>query len=364
MLSLQVFQLFNAGNQLTSDIQFNDLYYKKHGLTTSESYMDKEKKVILANIQEFPFDNEGRERYVLLLNKLVSYKTAAIGVDVTFKKEKKDVFLPFKNNPKIIFANRYSSADLSFINNGDTRFPKIDDNEQRSLRYYKNDKNSFGAQLANAAFPKFSVQLNNKENFLIHYNSIHSGLCHLMDDENQFYGKNYKFLNASEIIADSSNVYADYYKNKIVIVGYLGDRKHANAAYDVEDKKRVPVDINNFVDRDPLMFGAVIHANAISTILDKELHFYDVGHGTILVINLFISALFMYILLFVNLSKLWDRVILIFLTIFSFYAILYLMDFGIYYHLGGTLLALLIMEETYEIIEPYEQKFLSKHLKK
>ena len=175
--------------------------------------------------------------------------------------------------------------------------------------------------------------------------------------------KEYKFLNVSEILLDSLNIYKDHFKGQIVIIGYLGDRKHSNADFDIEDKKRVPVDIENLVNREPKMFGAVVHANAISTILDKDLQFYEVSDVTILAINLLICALFMYVLLFKNLGKLWNRIILFVLTIPMLFLILYLMDYGIYYKFGSSLLVLLVIEEMYEILEPYDKKYLTKYMK-
>ncbi|MFZ9587873.1 MAG: CHASE2 domain-containing protein, partial [Crocinitomicaceae bacterium] len=324
---------------------------------------DKEKQVILVNMQEFPYSVEGREMYLTLLSKLQDYKAGAIGVDVTFSKNKKDVFSSVKNNSKIVFGSQASSNDILFPNHGDIRFPKLGHHEQRSIRYYKNDEASFGAKLIHAAFPKKDTKVGHQESFLIHYNSIEAGLCHLNDVENPHYNKDYKFLNASEVLSDSINVYESYFKDKIVIIGYLGDRKHADAIFDIEDKKRVPVDLEHFVNREPIMFGAVVHANAISTMLEKDQQFYEVSDGIILAINLFICAIFMYILLFKNLGKLWNRVILFILTIPMLFLILYLMDHGIYFKFGGTLLALLVIEEMYEIIEPYDHKYLHKYLK-
>ena len=112
------------------------------------------------------------------------------------------------------------------------------------------------------------------------------------------------------------------------------------------------------------MFGAVVHANAISTILDKDLHFYVVSDATILAINLLICALFMYVLLFKNLGKLWNRIILFIFTIPMLLLILFLMDYGIYYKFGSSLLVLLVIEEMYEILEHYDKKYLTKYLEK
>lgn len=366
LFSSKMLQVFNLNEHLISDIHFNDLYYKKHVNNGADSYMVKEKKIILVNMQEIPTTDAGREMYISLFSKLNEYKVAAIGVDVPFSKQQKDVFQTVKNNPKIIFAN-YSSSYISFPNNGDIGVPKIGDHEQRSIRYYKNSDNSFGAKIVKAAFPSLSTNVGYNENFIIHYNSYGAGLSHLIKDDNKqnnHWNEDYKFLNVSEILLDSINIYKDYFKGKVVIVGYLGDRKHSNADFDIEDKKRVPVDIEHLVNRDPKMFGAVVHANAISTILNKDLHFYVVSDATILAVNLLICALFMYVLLFKNLGKLWNRIILFIFTIPMLLLILLLMDYGIYYKFGSSLLVLLVIEEMYEILEHYDKKYLTKYLEK
>ena len=144
------------------------MYYKKHVNNGADSYMVKEKKIILVNMQEIPTTDAGREMYISLFSKLNEYKVAAIGVDVPFSKQQKDVFQTVKNNPKIIFAN-YSSSYISFPNNGDIGVPKIGDHEQRSIRYYKNSDNSFGAKIVKAAFPSLSTNVGYNENFIIHY---------------------------------------------------------------------------------------------------------------------------------------------------------------------------------------------------
>ena len=362
VLSSQTFlQVFNLNQNLTSDIHLNDIYYKKHS-ASGVSYMKDEKKVILVNLQEIPFSVEGREMYVKLLNKLIDYNSAAIGVDVTFSKTQKDVFQSVKNNPKIIFANQNSSSDISFPNNGDILFPKIGDQVQHSIRYYKNYENSFGAKLVKAANFKLKTRIGDSENFIIHYNSPHDGLCHVTDDDPN-YDKKYKFRNASEVLEDSMNNFKFDFEGKIVIIGYLGDRSHSNADFEIEDKKQVPVDTSKLVNRMPVMFGAVVHANAISTILDDGFHFYIVSDGTILFVNLIIFAIYLYILLFKNLGKLFNLLILFLLTLPILFLVFFLMECGIYYLFGGTLLALLVIEEFYEIIEPFEHKYLSKYYK-
>lgn len=362
LFSKQMFQVFNLNEDLISDIHFNDLYYKKHGSAGPESYMCKDKKIILVNMQEIPTSIEGREMYISLFSKLNAYKVSAVGVDVTFSNQQKDVFRKVKNDSKIIFGYQGYASDISFPNNGDIRFPKLGEHEQRSIRYYSNKNNSFGAKIVKAAFPLIATNVGNNEHFLIHYNSSGAGVSHLNKRENKQYNKDYKFLNVSEILHDSLNVYKEAFKGKIVLVGYLGDRNHSDANYDIEDKKRVPVDLDHLVNRDPQMYGVVIHANAISTILDKDLQFYEVSDGMILAINLLICALFMYVILFKHWGKLWNRIMLFVLTIPLLFLFLYFMDYGIYYKFGTSLLALLVIEEMCEILEPYDKKYLSKYI--
>jgi len=361
IFGLQILQVFNIKEHVLSDIRFNDLYYVKHGEKGSESYMDSSKNVFLINIQDISYSDSGRLEYKRLLNKISSYKPGAVGIDVTFSKKGKDVFDSFKSNPKFIFANPSSENDIFFKNNGDITFPRVENHEQRTIRYYHDKENSFAAKLVKTAYPKANVKIGNSENFIIRYNTINDGLSHVNDMESDAYDKNYLFLNSKEIMNDSLNLFEDYLKDKIIIVGYLGNRSHFNAKFDIEDKKRVPVDVEHFVNREPLMFGSVVHANAISNILQKESRFYEVNELVIMIINLVICAVFMYVLLFMHLGKLWNRLILLFLTIPMLFLILQLMELGIYYKLGGTLFALLIIEEMYEILEPFEHRFLSKY---
>ena len=56
------------------------------------------------------------------------------------------------------------------------------------LDYYKNDENSFGAKLVKAANFKFNRRIGDSENFIIHYNSYHAGLCHLTNYDEFNYG--------------------------------------------------------------------------------------------------------------------------------------------------------------------------------
>ncbi|MFN5442373.1 MAG: hypothetical protein ACK5AR_11035, partial [Flavobacteriia bacterium] len=126
-------------------------------------------------------------------------------------------------------------------------------------------------------------------------------------------------------------------------------------------KFRIPADTKHFINKEPLMNGAVIHAVAISNILSPAHQFTVVSSNLIVIIQLIICSVFLILLVFYNFSKLLNRVLLFLLSIPLLFLVLYFMDQLIFIKLGGTLFALLIIEEMFEILEPYEHKYLSKY---
>jgi len=109
------------------------------------------------------------------------------------------------------------------------------------------------------------------------------------------------------------------------------------------------------------MNGAVIHAVAISNILSPAHQFKVVSTELIQFIQFIICSVFLVLLLFYDFGKLLNRVLLFLLSIPLLFLVLYFMDQLIFIKLGGTLFALLIIEEMFEILEPYEHKYLSKY---
>jgi CHASE2 domain-containing sensor protein len=324
--------------------------------------MQKEKQVILVNIHDIK-TNE-RIKYKQLLKKVLNYQPKSIGVDVTFSKTQVNDLEEFNNNDRIIFA-KGGENDFSFINSGSVDFPKIDHHEQRTIRYYDNSSNSFAAKLVSVANENHIQKNADDHKFLLHYNAINNGVSHLINDnqeKNLNYTTDFWYLNSNEVIQDSLNLYEDYFKNKIVIIGYLGDRSHFNAQYDIEDKFRIPADTKHFINKEPIMNGAVIHGVAVSNILNPEFQFSIFPSGLLLFVQLVICSIFLILLLFYDFGKLLNRILLFLLSIPLLFSVLYLMDQMIFLKLGGTLFTLLIIEEMFEILEPFEHKYLTKYL--
>lgn len=362
LLQARFMQVFNINEQITSDIYFNDLYYSKYDEGNPSEFMQKEKQVILVNIQDIKINE--RYKYQDLLKKILNYQPKSIGVDITFSKTQANVLKEFNNNDNIIFA-KGGENDISFENSGTVDFPRIDDHEQRTIRYYNNSANTFAAKLVGITKNKQVQKIGNDHKFLLHFNAINNGVSHLTNDNqetNLNYATDFWYLNSNDIISDSLNLYLDYFKDKIVIVGYLGDRSHFNAQYDIEDKFRIPADTKHFINKEPIMNGAVIHAVAVSNLLSPKFQFSIIPKELILTIQLIICSVFLTLLLFYDFGKLFNRILLFILSIPLLFSVLYLMDHMIFLKLGGTLFALLIIEEMFEILEPFEHKYLSKYL--
>ena len=363
LLSARFMQVFNIDQYYTSDIYFNDLYYSKFNASTPSSFMKKKKNVVFVNVHDIP-TNE-RESYSKLINQILTYQPKAVGIDVSFSKRIKNDLKAFNNNSNIIFA-KGEKFDWHFKNEADVTFPKIEGQQQQSIRYYSNHSKTFAAQLVHAAYPEKNTKIGNERAFLLHYNTIHDGVSHMITDylkEKKSFDYDFKYLNSEEVIADSSNEFKSEFQHKIVIIGYLGNRNHFNAQFDIEDKYKVPSDTKHLVNKDRLMNGAVIHGVAISNMLEPTEQFTVVSDNIVLLIQIFICGLFLWLLLFFEFGKLMNRFFLFLLSIPLLYLILYFMDQHIYLKLGTTLFALLIVEEMIELIEPLEKKYLSKYIK-
>lgn len=356
-------QVFNIDQHYTSDIYFNDLYYSKYDARTPSAFMKKKKEVVFVNIHDIPINE--REKYAQLLTRLLQYQPKAIGVDVTFSKRLKNELAAFNKNPKIIFAQSVKT-DWHFKHEADVSFPKIDAHEQQSIRFYNNHTQTFAAQLMHAAYPEKNTKIGNEATFLLHYNTIHDGVSHMVTDymkEKKSFDYDFKYLNSNEVLTDTLDGFKSEFKHKIVIIGYLGNRQHFNAQFDIEDKYKVPSDTKHLVNKEKLVNGPVIHGVAISNILEPTEQFAVVSDVLVLLIQIIICGLFLWLLLFYEFGKLMNRFFLFLLSIPLLYLVLYFMDQHIFLKLGTTLFALLIIEEMLEFIAIFEKKYLSKYIK-
>lgn len=148
-------------------------------------------------------------------------------------------------------------------------------------------------------------------------------------------------------------------KNKIVIISHLGTDNMENE-FDVEDKHKVPTDTSLF-NRNLTMPGAVIHANAIQMLINKDEMFVVEGWFCELIISL---ILFGYLFLFYTihhkykLGKLFNILIILASTIILiFFTCIYLIDLGIYFKIGSLLVQIAFLEEFIDLSDSFKSIF-------
>jgi len=142
---------------------------------------------------------------------------------------------------------------------------------------------------------------------------------------------------------------------KIIILGHLGN-PHMYHKFDVEDKFKAPTDPLHISDRERILAGPVIHANAVENLLDPENMFYECRGFWFDLLQQFFYLLYISFSLFYRLDNLRKKLVLGILSLMSIIFVLYLMEFNIYLTMGTTLLQLLVIEEISEMFEPYYLK--------
>jgi CHASE2 domain-containing sensor protein len=358
LLAQNFMQLFEIQNLGSKDFSFNDMYYRvkmKEGLEHSPHFSRK-KSVVLINSGSL---NRDQFRYELsqVINRLNTFEPSAIGIDHTFGKQSTQ---PDSSTNQLREAIAYSSHTVmaripSEMKNtlhfnqpsGDVELPVV----HFSIRYYKDGPKTFASQLCEQAGFKKEEADESDGKFPIHYSSIQNGIVHWLNREDQYYDINFKFVEGPELfdtnyVADLENLL----KGKIVIVGHLGSPDGFNL-FDVEDKHPVPVDTANVANRERIMPGAVVHANAVENILHPEEKFSEwKGWSLYLALEL-IFLLYLIFIMFTEFGKLFNVLLLAIISFPLIYLVLFMMEAGVYVTLGVTLLQLLMVEEVLEIID-------------
>jgi CHASE2 domain-containing sensor protein len=352
---MQVFEIQNLGSK---DFSFNDMYYRvklKEGLEYSPHF-SKKKTVVLINSGSLDRENF---RYALsrVLYRLERFEPLAIGIDHTFSKKSaqadssthqlKEAITTTSN---LVLAKIPSESQSSIQFNrplGEVELPVV----HFSIRYYKDGPQTFASKLGEAAGFEKDDYNESDGKFPIHYSSVQNGLVHWLNMENHLYDINFKYVEAPELF-DTSQFKAlkKILRNKIVIIGHLGSPDAFNL-FDVEDKHPVPVDTNNVANRERIMPGAVIHANALENIIHPKNKFSEWKGLTLLLLTELVFLLYLIFIMFTEFGKLFNVLLLAIISFPLIYLVLFMMEGGVYVTLGVTLLQLLMVEEVLEIID-------------
>jgi len=257
-INLHVFDPVKAA---LSDVQFNDLAFSK---INKETRFDD--KIVIINI-----DTAKRKDIALLLNKLSSYKAAAVGLDLLFLKKSDDslvdVFLgsEISKIPNLVIGEKLS----------------WDSNKNPLIQNYYSDKS------ANRGFVNFigeekgvirsysPFETNGKDTLSSFTSAIiekadYNLFDQLKERENEFEYINYRRTSDKYIIIDWLDIINDgidksMLSNKIVLVGFID-----KTGFNIEDKHYTPLNDDFIHKKIPDMDGVIIHANILSMIIDGK----------------------------------------------------------------------------------------------
>jgi CHASE2 domain-containing sensor protein len=352
-------QFIEIQHLANSDFTYNDLFYRVQSKSENDLLKRKHKEEIIL-INTANFSNDFRANLTELLKKVESFNPKAVGVDITFDNREKDsatieLIQEIKSHKNIVCAYKKSALkgeNLVFptvINKGDVDFPP----EQHSIRFYKGGEQTFAYQLFKAARGKNAQnEVKYAADFPIAYSSIGNGIVDFNEDFPYNDEKNYKVIEANKLLTgeDIKNHYGQSLSGSIVIIGHLGIND-----YDSEDKHAVPTDTDKLVNRNLLMPGAAIHANALSNLLDN--HILHRPNSLLIEIIMNLVMLLMIILVLNHPLKIVLISGLAILSIVWIWLALYLMEFNIYIQVGVTLIELMILEEFVETFDPFVMLF-------
>ncbi len=354
-LELRFMQFLSIQHIVGSDFTYNDLFYRVQNKKDDDNLKRKHKEqIVLINTAYFTHENY-RGLLAELIHKLQTFKPQSIGIDVTFTKrdDEQTAFLleTLSSYNNIVCAKSLADEPSNYlklpsnVKLGDVDFIT----DQHSIRFYKGGEGTFAYQLFKMTRGKnANNEVGNEDSFPIAYTSIHDGVVPFDDIESNTYNKNYKVIDAIELLKDpeESKHFVDALKNSIIIVGHMG-----TSNFDIEDKHPVPTDTMHLVNRLPLMPGAAIHANALSNILDDHIFHKPNPYLVEFILNLILFTMILVVL--IHPLKIF---IFLGLTVFSILWIwlsMYLMEFNIYIQVGTTLIELLILEEFVETFDPF-----------
>jgi CHASE2 domain-containing sensor protein len=268
ILSIAFFNIrfFNPLQKAFKDFSFLDVYFSQK----FEENSNINKDIILVNIE-----NHSREVIAYLLESVINSDPKVVGLDVIFKTHKThdqtdSLLRKLLQNKKIITSSELRNGELVvndsfFKTNSEPGFVNFNFEEENNvIRDFIGIENINGKKTYSFASKVVKSYLSSKEWDALNYDTKLNHLQFI-----NYYGSLDKFpiLTLNDFILGEKK---DFLKDKIVLLGYLGDSKMDNST-DITDKFWTP--LNNVVagksDRD--MYGMVIHANIVNMLVNNKL---------------------------------------------------------------------------------------------
>jgi CHASE2 domain-containing sensor protein len=256
-------RFFNPLHKALTDFSFLDVYY-------SENFQGSDKintDIVLVNV-----GNENREMIGKGLQAIIKAQPRTVGVDVLFKDLKEDVaadslLASLLTNDAVVTS--YNIVENTEVHN----HPIFGDNENRGFVNINFDEST-------TVVREFvgSKIFNGQERL-----SFASQMAkHYLQDKWESYNYDDKLKKAKTIkfqgdynaflhldLADLKPDHNPIFKDKIVILGYLG-RDVIGAKTDIEDKYFTPLNPYYTGRSDADMFGATIHANILNMLIKND----------------------------------------------------------------------------------------------
>ena len=372
-----------------SDLSFNDLFYKVNRLSNTPIQKSSE-KIVMINSGSLSRDSF-RSKLAAVISKVGDYKPKAIGVDHDFSNDTSIYGSQELSNALSLLSNKVILGRDSRKNKDDvmefdsSKYGVVDfpeDEGQITVRRYSESANSFANQMRlvgsslttdRSEKPHLNRSVDGNSDFVINYIYHHDGNG-LYDFKDNFFenandvSDGLLLIEGKDLLETNkldSTIVRNLLRNNYVIIGHMGPYNFVDKVHDNEDKFRVPCD-TNLINRDRVMYGAVIHANALANLLMPDLRYANIEDGMIFkIFKELLLFVFLYYLLFLNLGKMGTVAILALGSLGLIYLTLLLMKKGVYLEIGSSLLQLLVLEEAFESIEPLLHKFYNRfNLKK
>ena len=277
------FEVLNPVGEALADIEVTDIVFSR---IRNELRVDPDKDVVLVNIGRL--NREGIAQQIEILNK---YQPKAIGIDAFFRTLKDpsgDSLLSeaFSKTDKLVMVSKLNNYNPStdtfdtletshpiFSRHGHSAFANLitsaDEQEQfkicrtfTPIEYTRSGSEHFFAlklaQLCDSSATSNFLRRSNQTEFINYRGNM------ALNDNSTYRGKFFA-LDWDQVLKEDFT--PDLVKDKIVLMGYLGEDFWDKSW---EDKFFSPVNVQYAGKTNPDMYGAVIHANILSMILNGD----------------------------------------------------------------------------------------------
>ncbi|WP_353087571.1 CHASE2 domain-containing protein [Flavobacterium sp.] len=354
------------------DIDFSDLYYQNQD-TLSKSDSAKTSNIIIINSGSLKNEEGyGRRREMIQLIRALtdsSYcQPKKIGVDLEYDVERdtktdKELENLFIEKQCVVAESKQNKTIFKKLQTYNVNFP---DEENKTVRMYYNYNRIHGDTIKNT-FANGCLDRDydtiKEEEFHLKYYCKGKGFYNVFDKNEEEKVFAFPAIEADTILKGMSKEdRIKFFHNKIVLIGHLGEGiEKMNNVDDMTDKHQSPTGLE-FIFKEKIMPGVVIHANAIKQLqLGEKMHCIN-GFKYFVLLYFITGYFFLIFILIENLKNVYVQIVveitvMIASIIFINYLSIKLM--GLSYHLNtvyiGIAMIFLIELKSF-FVESYHEK--------